>query len=83
MKRRTAISHQQRPELRDYSRCGAFRPRLGAVLDPLASDPDKLEQLEAVKRWFNDDWKRIEPKLRTSIVEGFPSFFHFSTTTRK
>ena len=34
------------------------------------ADPEKLEQLEAVKRWFNEDWRRIEPKLRTSIVEG-------------
>ncbi len=31
--------------------------------------PEKKEQLEAVKRWFNHDWRRIEPKLRTSIVE--------------
>jgi len=35
---------------------------------------DKKEQLEAVKRWFNHDWKRIEPKLRTSIVEGISVF---------
>jgi hypothetical protein len=35
---------------------------------------DKLEQLEAVKRWFYDDWHRIEPKLRTSIVEGVSVF---------
>ncbi|MGH9739073.1 MAG: TraM recognition domain-containing protein, partial [Candidatus Acidiferrales bacterium] len=36
--------------------------------------PEKFEQLEAVKRWFEDDWKRIEPKLRTSIVEGISVF---------
>ena len=35
---------------------------------------EKREQLEAVKRWFEDDWKRIEPKLRTSIVEGVAVF---------
>jgi TraM recognition site of TraD and TraG len=35
---------------------------------------DEKEQLEAVKRWFNHDWKRIEPKLRTSIVEGISVF---------
>jgi hypothetical protein len=27
-----------------------------------------------VKRWFEDDWTRIEPKLRTSIVEGISVF---------
>jgi hypothetical protein len=37
-------------------------------------DPDRVEQLEAVKRWFYNDWRRIEPKLRTSIVEGISVF---------
>ena len=36
--------------------------------------PDKREQLEALRRWFYDDWHRIEPKLRTSIVEGISVF---------
>ena len=35
---------------------------------------DKKAQLEAVERWFFQDWKRIEPKLRTSIVEGISVF---------
>ena len=35
---------------------------------------EKKEQLEAVERWFYHDWKRIEPKLRTSIVEGISVF---------
>ena len=45
------------------------------IIDPaFAVDPDKLEQLYAVQRWFREDWKRIEPKLRTSIVEGVSVF---------
>ena len=40
---------------------------------------EKREQLEAVKRWFYNDWQRIEPKLRTSIVEGISSL----TTKRR
>ena len=35
---------------------------------------EKRQQLEAVRRWFFNDWKRIEPKLRTSIVEGISVF---------
>jgi hypothetical protein len=35
---------------------------------------DRRQRFEAIKRWFNDDWKRIEPKLRTSIVEGISVF---------
>lgn len=34
----------------------------------------KKAQLEAVERWFFHDWRRIEPKLRTSIVEGISVF---------
>ena len=34
----------------------------------------KKAQLEAVQRWFYHDWRRIEPKLRTSIVEGISVF---------
>jgi TraM recognition site of TraD and TraG len=34
----------------------------------------KKAQLEAIERWFFQDWKRIEPKLRTSIVEGISVF---------
>ncbi|HET6929171.1 MAG TPA: TraM recognition domain-containing protein [Candidatus Acidoferrum sp.] len=34
----------------------------------------KRAQLEAVERWFFHDWRRIEPKLRTSIVEGISVF---------
>ena len=62
------------PQLREtlQNRGIGFESR--SVLDPAQADAEKLEQLEAVKRWFNDDWKRIEPKLRTSIVEGISVF---------
>jgi TraM recognition site of TraD and TraG len=35
---------------------------------------EKRQQFEAVKRWFHNDWLRIEPRLRTSIVEGISVF---------
>jgi len=41
---------------------------------PGLTDPLKLEILEGVKRWFYYDWRRIENKLRTSIVEGISVF---------
>ena len=34
----------------------------------------KRQQFDAVKRWFYHDWLRIEPRLRTSIVEGISVF---------
>jgi hypothetical protein len=43
-------------------------------LTPDAREVEKAAQFEAVKRWFEDDWTRIEAKLRTSIVEGVSVF---------
>jgi hypothetical protein len=37
-------------------------------------DPDRKEQLEAVKRWYNDDWKNLDKKLQSSVVEGISVF---------
>ncbi len=37
-------------------------------------ETEKQAQFEAVQRWFDGDWMRIEPKLRTSIVEGVSVF---------
>lgn len=44
-----------------------------APYEPIRSERKKQE-FEAVKRWFFEDWQRIEPKLRTSIVEGISVF---------
>lgn len=44
---------------------------------PDQSQPDrdrKKQQLAAVKRWFEHDWKKIDNKLRTSVVEGISVF---------
>jgi TraM recognition site of TraD and TraG len=38
------------------------------------AEEKKRQQFEAVDRWFYQDWVRIEPKLRTSIVEGISVF---------
>jgi len=62
------------PELRDILRMRNIPSEPRTVHDPAQADPEKLAQLEAVQRWFRDDWKRIEPKLRTSIVEGVSVF---------
>ena len=63
-----------------------FSPDLTQVLDAesipyrveafsaVATESVKAAQFDAVKRWFENDWMRIEPKLRTSIVEGVSVF---------
>ncbi len=43
------------------------------VPDRTAADPtqaDAREQFEAVELWYREEWLRLEPRLRTSIVEG-------------
>jgi hypothetical protein len=35
---------------------------------------DQREQFEAVKRWYKHNWMRLEPRLRSSIVEGIVVF---------
>ncbi|MBS1867903.1 MAG: hypothetical protein JSS69_18485, partial [Acidobacteria bacterium] len=62
------------PELRELLKARGVSSEPRTTLDPTFADPDKLAQLQAVKRWFTEDWKRIEPKLRTSIVEGISVF---------
>jgi TraM recognition site of TraD and TraG len=37
-------------------------------------DRRRFDQFAAVRRWFQHDWMRIEPKLRTSITEGISVF---------
>jgi hypothetical protein len=35
---------------------------------------EKCQQFEAVKRWFDHDWRRLDARLRTSVVEGISVF---------
>jgi len=62
------------PELRQTLRKRGIPYESRSLLDPSQADPERLDQLQAVKRWFEEDWRRIEPKLRTSIVEGISVF---------
>jgi hypothetical protein len=61
-------------QLREALQIKGIASESKTVLNPAQADSDKLEKLEAIKRWYNDDWSRIEPKLRTSIVEGISVF---------
>ena len=44
-----------------------------AVARPAPPD-DRLGRLEAVERWYRNDWMELTPKLRTSIVESVSVF---------
>ena len=55
---------------------GALLPRLGVNFSRIDPPPpsDRLERLDAVDRWYRNDWLQIDNKLATSIVEGISVF---------
>ena len=46
-----------------------------AAVERTAPPDDRLSRLEAVERWYANDWMELTPKLRTTIVEGISVFF--------
>ena len=52
----------------------SFERRRADLTQPSDPAARKREQFAAVQRWFQHDWMRIEPKLRTSIIEGISVF---------
>ena len=62
------------PQLERHLKKHVIEYRSRRIPAPENPTPIKRDQLEAVKRWFHNDWRRIEPKLRTSIVEGISVF---------
>ena len=38
------------------------------------ADPARRERLDAVRRWYGQDWLTLDPKLRSSIIEGLSVF---------
>ena len=61
-------------EIERHLRKHGIEYRKKTIPAPANAGQDKQAKLEAVRRWFHDDWQRIEPKLRTSIVEGISVF---------
>jgi hypothetical protein len=67
---RVAESSQAREALQKL----AVEPTVEYNHRPSSVDQDRKEQLEAVKRWYNGDWKNLDKKLQTSIIEGISVF---------
>ena len=42
-------------------------------MEPGAGD-DVRERVAAVKRWFDNDWQKLDNKIKSSIVEGVSVF---------
>jgi type IV secretory system conjugative DNA transfer VirD4/TraG family protein len=51
-----------------------IEPTIQHEAGPVGIDPDRKEQLDFVKRWYNGDWTNLDKKLQTSIVEGISVF---------
>ena len=59
------------PELEQKLKKLAIQPRI--VWEPGAGD-DVRERVAAVKRWFDNDWQKLDNKIKSSIVEGVSVF---------
>ncbi len=62
------------PAARDTLLKLGIEPTVQHESGPNGLDQDRKEQLEAVKRWYNEDWKNLEKKLQSSVVEGISVF---------
>ena len=61
-------------EAREVLQKVGVKPTVEYDRPPSTVDQDSKEQLEAVKRWYNGDWKNLDKKLQTSIIEGISVF---------
>ena len=59
------------PELEHKLKKLTIQPRI--VWEPGAGD-DVRERVAAVKRWFDNDWQKLDNKIKSSIVEGVSVF---------
>ena len=59
------------PDLEQKLKKLAIQPRI--VWEPGAGD-DVRERVAAVKRWFENDWQKLDNKIKSSIVEGVSVF---------
>ena len=59
------------PELEQKLKKLEIQPRI--VWEPGAGD-DVRERVAAVKRWFENDWQKLDNKIKSSIVEGVSVF---------
>ena len=59
------------PELEQKLKKLTVQPRI--VWEPGAGD-DVRERVAAVKRWFENDWQKLDNKIKSSIVEGVSVF---------
>ncbi len=66
------IAHPHEAELERFlqAKCVPFELRTGST----AMVADRRHRLDAIDRWFNKTWKRLDHRLKASIVEGIVVF---------
>ena len=67
----TEMRAEWSPELEQKLKKLTIQPRI--VWEPGAGD-DVRERVAAVKRWFDNDWQKLDNKIKSSIVEGVSVF---------
>jgi TraM recognition site of TraD and TraG len=67
------FTHPHNDELEAFLKKRGITCTIDKSIPPAAWD-DRQQQLAAVKRWYYSNWIRLEPRLRSSIVEGIVVF---------
>jgi type IV secretory system conjugative DNA transfer VirD4/TraG family protein len=62
------------PSAREVLQKLGIEPTVQHENGPNGVDQDAREQLDSVKRWYNEDWKNLDKKLQSSVVEGISVF---------
>jgi len=72
---RPSVDPRSRPDWPESFYLLTYKTRLSYTVEAPSDVGDiKRQQLEAVQRWYFDDWMGLEKKLRSSIVEGVSIF---------
>jgi hypothetical protein len=67
-----SMAHPYEAELENHLAAGNIAFEVKAIDASVSAD--RRHRLEAIERWFQKTWQRLDGKVRTSIVEGIVVF---------
>ena len=68
----THVGHPYEAELESYLAAEKIPFEVRSGTEAICAD--RRHRLEAIQRWFNHTWRRLDAKVKTSIVEGVVVF---------
>jgi hypothetical protein len=66
------VAHPYDAELESYLAENKVRFEVCSGTEAICAD--RLHRFEAIQRWFNFSWRKLDPKVKASIIEGIVVF---------